>query len=260
MRTNTTLSTERMLAGIAAHSTGFAGVVQGHFDALVPNCPGWTVADLVKHVTEVHWFWTTIATERPEQPPSEDDPRRPSKLSDPRDAVNSFQLGAERLVQALRAADQEAQCWTWAPGQHTVGFITRHQVQEIAVHHWDAIAAAGGAAMAIEPDLADDAVTEFLEFSVSSEADAAPPERGSLPGSFRLRATDTGTVWQLTPGRLPATVDVEIVGAGTGASGVPQIAATAEDLLLWLYDRVALNTAAVAADVLTQFRTLSYTD
>jgi len=165
------------------------------------------------------------------------------------------------MVDVLRAADQDAVCWTWAPSQQNIAFITRHQVQEIAVHHWDAVNAIGGE-LAIEPDIADDAVREFLTFSVSSDTDTAPAERGSLPGSFQLRATDTGTIWHVHSGQKPATVAFEIAdsnGSNEGADDA-EIAATASDLLLWLYDRVSPDTSAVDADLLAQFRRLCYTD
>ena len=32
------------------------------------------------------------------------------------------------MVDVLRAADQDAVCWTWAPSQRNIAFITRHQV------------------------------------------------------------------------------------------------------------------------------------
>ena len=48
------------LAAIARHSAGLADAADGNLAAAVEHCPGWTVADLVNHVTEVQWFWATI--------------------------------------------------------------------------------------------------------------------------------------------------------------------------------------------------------
>lgn len=264
------LSSDQQLAAIAQHSAAFAEAVDGHFDAAVEHCPGWTVADLVAHVTEVQWFWATIADERPTEPPAGDDPRRPQPISDPAAALARFEAGGAQLVEVLRAADQSAPCWTWAPSQQDVGFITRHQVQEIVVHHWDAAQAAGGTAAepAIEPDVATDAVTEFLSFSVASDTDPAPADRGSLDGAFRLRATDTGTTWSIHAGQKPATVAFEpatdfetsVAGEGTGQSEQSEIAATATDLLLWLYGRVVLDTRSVDDALLGRFRRLCFTD
>jgi uncharacterized protein (TIGR03083 family) len=254
-------TTEQQLTAITQHSAGFAAAVEGHFDAPVEHCPGWAVADLVAHVTEVHWFWTTIARERPEHEPAADDPRRSQKLDDEVAALRRFRTGATAMVDVLRATDQSAQCWTWAPAQQDVSFITRHQVQEIAVHHWDA-ANAIGSRIVIDPAVAADSVTEFLTFSVSSESDAAPAGRGSLTGSFALRSADTGTVWTIHPGQKPATVAFESARPDRGdrQAGTPVVEAIAADLLLWLYGRVDLNHAAVNPALLDQFRELCFTD
>ena len=51
------------LAEIAEHSTAFYDLADGHIDAAVPSCPGWSVADLVAHLSGVHWSWATIVEE-----------------------------------------------------------------------------------------------------------------------------------------------------------------------------------------------------
>jgi hypothetical protein len=48
-------------AEIALQSTAFAAVAEGNLAAPVQHCPGWTVADLVNHLTEVQWFWALVA-------------------------------------------------------------------------------------------------------------------------------------------------------------------------------------------------------
>lgn len=245
-----TLSTFEQIAAITQHGAGFAESTRGNLQAPVEHCPGWTVADLVWHLTEVHWFWATIAEERPDSPP--DESRRPGRPDDD-GLVDAFVAGAARLVQVLRQADQSASCWTWAPRRQDVAFITRHQVQEAAVHHWDA-AHAAGQTLAIEPAVAADSVEEFLTFSVSSDADPADPAKPALDGSFALRATDTGDIWTLTDGGTPGTVAV------TGVVTTPSIEASASDLLLWLYGRVDLDTTDVPVDLLARFRDLCFTD
>ena len=246
-----TLSTDDCIAAITAHSAGFAEAVRGNLDARVEHCPDWSVADLVSHLTGVHWFWATIAEELPAEPP--DPSRRPARASDEQ-LVEGFLANAQRLADVLRGADQSAACWTWAPQQQDVAFITRHQVQEAAVHHWDAVNAAGGR-LAIEPEVAVDAVEEFLTVSVSSDADPADPPRPPLEGTFSLRAQDTGAAWTLSDGEQPGAVRLT---AGT-ADG-PTLEATGSDLLLWLYGRVDLDTSTVPADVLARFRALTFTD
>ena len=247
------LSTDRMLASISEHSAGFAETVAGHFDAVVAACPGWTVADLVSHITSVHEFWTTVALEKPLDQPDEDDSPKP--IDDPATAVRRFESGAARMIDVLRHTDQDAACWTWAPMQQDVGFITRHQVQEIAVHHWDAVDAVGGQ-LALEADIASDAISEFLTVSVSSDAATWVKDGPPLAGRFALRATDIERTWHIYGGQKPSTIAFDVSAAAEDA----EITASAGELLLWLFRRISLDTSAVDPELMAQFRRLTFTD
>ena len=246
-----TLSTFDAISAITVHSAGFADATRDHLDARVEHCPEWSVADLVWHLTEVHWFWATIVEERLDAPVPES--RRPAAVPDDQ-LVDVFVTGAARLVEVLREADQDAFCWTWAGWKQDVAFVTRHQVQEAAVHHWDAVHAAGDE-LVIDPAVAADSVDEFLAFSVASEDDPDDPPEGTLDGAFTLVATDSGDRWALSDGSRPGTVHVE-----RGGTDGPVVEASAADLLLWLYGRVELDTSAVPAELLARFRALCFTD
>jgi uncharacterized protein (TIGR03083 family) len=237
---------------IAEHCAGFAAAATGNLDADVEHCPGWTVADLAGHLVEVHWLWATIAAERLSTPP--DDARRPAAPSRER-LIDDFRAGADRMVEILRRANGEDAVWTWAPAQQNIAFIARHQVQEAAVHHWDAVHAAGGT-LAIEAPVAADSVAEFLTFSVSSDADPAEPPRPALNGRFALGCTDGDTAWVVHDGRSPGTMSFE----PSDDPGAATISATASDLLLWLYGRIELDTTPVPSDLLERFRALCFTD
>ncbi|HEY2550195.1 MAG TPA: maleylpyruvate isomerase family mycothiol-dependent enzyme [Streptosporangiaceae bacterium] len=245
------LSTADCLSAITSHSAGLAAAAEGDLDAAVRHCPGWSVADLVAHVSDVHWFWATIAAGRLAAPPDESSrpARAPRKL-----LIATLRDGADHLASVLRAADQRDRVWTWAPAQQDVAFITRHQVQEAAVHHWDAVDAAGGA-LAIEAPVAADSVEEFLTFSVSSDADPAEPARPALAGSFALRCTDADAAWTVRDGGQAGTIRLER-GAGDSLLAVT---GTASDLLLWLYGRVSLDSAVPPA-LLQRFRALTISD
>jgi uncharacterized protein (TIGR03083 family) len=247
-----TLSTFDCIAAITEHSAGFAEATRGNLDARVEHCPDWSVADLVWHLTEVHWFWSTIAAEQLSSPP--DAGRRPPRTDDA-GLGDAFKAGAVKLVEVLREADQSAPCWTWAGWQQDTAFITRHQVQEAAVHHWDAVNAAGGS-LTIEPDVAADSIDEFLHFSVASDDDPDEPTTPPLNGTLAFRADDTGDAWTLADGTRPGTARVT---SGT-TDGVPAIEASASDLILWLYRRTELDTSAVPDDLLARFRAICFTD
>ncbi len=241
-----------LVEAISRHSGGFADVAEGNLEAAVEHCPDWTVADLVWHLTDVHWFWGTIVEERLAAPP--DEARRPSRPEDD-GLVDGFRAGARRLVEVLGAADPTEHVWTWAPAQQDVAFVTRHQVQEAAVHHWDARHAAGEQ-LTIEPAVAADAIDEFLTFSLSTDADPADPPRPALDGTFVLRCADADAAWTVMDGRTPGTV-ATTRGAAPGES---ELAATASDLLLWLYGRVPAGPGALREDLVERFRALTFTD
>jgi uncharacterized protein (TIGR03083 family) len=180
------LSVDECTSAIARYSTALADAARGNLDARVEHCPDWSVADLVEHVTEVHWFWRTIAAETLDVPPDED--RRPPHAPHDR-LVDAFEAGAREIVDVLAVADQSASCWTWFPSQQDVAFITRHQVQEAMVHAWDA-ANAAGRPLDLDPTLAADCVDEFLTTSLAEEDDArSATSRRSRPRSASARPT-----------------------------------------------------------------------
>jgi uncharacterized protein (TIGR03083 family) len=247
-----TLPTAACLSAIAEHSTGVAAAARGRLDEPIEHCPDWTMADLVWHLTEVHWFWGTIVEELLTSRPEEE--RRPERPDD-QDLVRGLEAQAAHLVTVLGGADQSARCWTWAGWQQDVAFVTRHQVQEAVVHHWDAEHAVGGP-WSVTPEVAADSVDEFLHFSVASDDDPDDPVAPPLAGTLALRSTDTGHAWTLSDGARPGTARVT---PGVDA-GVPVLEATAAELLLWAYGRLPLEVSAVPEDLVARFRALCFTD
>lgn len=179
------------------------------------------MGDLVWHLTGVHRFWTTVVTELPQEPPAE--PSGHERPSDDR-LVAGMLTAMEALVASLEAADQAAPCWTWGL-EENVWFVTRHQVQEAAIHHWDALNAVGRAAeWELDDELALDAVDEFLTHSVANVRWPAP-HAAPLGGVLRLGE------WDVTDGAEPGTL-----AATRRPDRAGDLAATY--LLLWLYRRV----------------------
>lgn len=247
-----TLSTQDCLTAIGRYSELLAQAAEGHLTSRVEHCPGWDVADLVWHLRDVHWFWATIAEGPLPTPP--DESARPSRPEDEEELIPAFRDGAARLVKVLGAADPQATAWTWA-SQKDVAFIIRHQVQEAAVHAWDAVHAAGRA-VALDPVVAADAIEEFLTFSLAGEEDVASDSLPPLDGSFAIRATDTGDVWTVRDGDVPGA----IVAERGAENGVPALEASASDLLLWLYRRVELPLGDVPIELAARFHADSFTD
>jgi uncharacterized protein (TIGR03083 family) len=216
---------------IAADCAGLADAAEGNLDARVEFCPGWSVADLVRHVWDVHAFWAQIVARRLADPGDYVAPPEPSDD----DLIATFRAGATRLVEILRATDPATAVWTWAR-QHDAGFVRRHQVQEAAVHRWDAERAAGHS-FAIDRDGAVDAVDEFLTVSLS------PKPKTELTAPVALVATDAEVAWTVRPGA--GGVLTPVAGIDDDAT---QVRATASDLLLWLYRRRPAASVEVVGD------------
>ncbi len=236
-------------AEIARHSTGFAASASRDLDAKVSGCPGWDVADLVAHLTQVHWFWATIVESHLTN--EADVPAHPARAARER-LIDQFRIGAEHLVTVLRTADQSEHVWTWAPAHQNVAFITRHQVQEAAVHHWDAADAVGDE-MTIAPVVAADAIAETISVSLPSVEYPADVGTEPLGAPVILRCSDTGEAWVFTDGLVPLTLSAEPV-VGPSPAGVDELSAPAADLLLWLYRRIPLGSPTADRERLERLR------
>ncbi len=196
-------------------------------DTDVPSCPAWTLGDLVVHLGAVQRFWAAnIRAADPSRPDESggdpDDPAYPR----PADAALStwMQASTDDLIAAIDAAADDDPCWTWWGEPRTAGAVARHQVQEAAVHRWDAEAAAGTPS-ALDADVAADAIDEFLSVGIGDPL-------ADLQGSVTLTASDTGATWTV----------------GRDGGPVADIVGKASDLLLVLYRRVDDEIVTIEGD------------
>jgi uncharacterized protein (TIGR03083 family) len=232
------LDLTQQLEAITTEGNRFWDAIEAAADlqARVPSCPDWDIDDLARHLLGVHAGWTDLV-----EHPS-DDPTQAFGTSVPgadlaSDKAALVPLGREtlhRMVDVFGAADQQQPTWTWA-AQQDVAFITRHQVQEAAVHRWDAQIASGVSVDPIAPEVAADSIDEYLTLGRPAFTQGAPP----MPGSVHLHCTDVDGEWFVHPdGRVEpihAKGDVALRG---GAS----------DLLLAVYGRVSLDQLDVIGD------------
>ena len=202
----------------------------------VPSCPAWTVADLVWHLGEVHWFWATDV-ELGATSPDQVEAAKPSRPEDFGALVAWGQEQTAFLLRVLESTPDDRRVWTWAldDGDQNVGFVRRHQVQEAALHRWDLELAVSGAPQPIDPEVAADSVDEMLAITLPWGVNPDKP----LPGTAHLHATDTAGEWLVhrdgAVERAHAKGDVALRG-------------TASDLLLALYTRVPLDAVEVLGD------------
>jgi uncharacterized protein (TIGR03083 family) len=203
----------------------------------VPSTPDWTIADLVWHLGEVHWLWATdieLRASDPEQIEASK-PARPTTYADVT-AWGRSQL--DRMIKLLESTPDDVAVWTWALNEsdHTVGFIRRHQVQEVAVHRWDLQSAATNRDPdPIDAEVASDSIDEFLSISLPWGVNDKKP----LPGSVHLHCIDVAGEWFISPN---GTVE------RAHAKGDVAVRGTASDLLLALYNRINIDDLDVIGD------------
>ncbi|SDT62071.1 maleylpyruvate isomerase family mycothiol-dependent enzyme [Actinoplanes derwentensis] len=205
--------------------------------ARVPGCPDWSLTDLVAHLGAVHRFWAATVSEADDsRPPA---PERIGDREPHGDLLEWSAASTALLLAALRDAGPEDPSWAWWAGSGaplTAGAVARHQVQEAAVHAYDAQETIGRPEP-LPAAVAVDGVGEFLSVGLGSLG--AWPHRPARVGFHAVE----GPSW---------TLDLSPVGArqGPAASGEPvtRVQATASDLVLALYCRIPLSAVRVDGD------------
>jgi uncharacterized protein (TIGR03083 family) len=212
------VQTKDFLDWIARESEAFAAVLEaGDLDARVPGCPEWALRDLAGHLGRVQRFWAAVV-----RVGADTKPPRP-EIHPPADAPGLaawMRASTQDLLGALRTTDPATPAWVWWRDDRTVGAIARHQVQEAAVHRWDAQSAVGPP-QPLEQPVADDGVEEFV-WIARQLRDPAP---------LTLTLTDAGR---------------EI--AASDEPSVVTVSASASDLVLLLHGRISTDDVRVEGD------------
>ncbi|MFI7543324.1 maleylpyruvate isomerase family mycothiol-dependent enzyme [Actinoplanes sp. NPDC049599] len=222
-------------------------VTAGDTAARVPGCPDWSLRDLVAHLGAVQRWWAHVVTAGPT------DGRPPGfTAGDPAgDLLTWSAESTAALIDALRVAGPDRDCWTWwgaSEAPMTSGAVARHQVQEAAVHAWDAQETVGKPEP-IPAAVAVDTIDEMLVVTLGSLG--AWPHR---PARIALSAVE-GPTW---------LVDLTPTGARSGpaAGGEPlaTLRGSASDLVLALYTRIPLDRVEVDGDRDAVEEFLAWTD
>ncbi|MFF3877654.1 maleylpyruvate isomerase family mycothiol-dependent enzyme [Streptomyces sp. NPDC001978] len=252
----TTLEFAVLLRLIDERSTAFRAAVASapSLDVQVPTCPEWTLFDLVQHLGERRRFWAaTVAAGPAAAPPaksaSEGAPAAPRE----REALLAWLAAStQQLLDALREAGPDRGCWTWwgtSESPQTSGAVARHQVQEIAVHTYDAQITVG-APQSLPDQVALDGVDEFL--STCCATTSAWPHK---PAAVDFHATE-GRSWRLSLSadgaritRLPTPGTMPAIAAGEGPDAAAASArGTVGELVLTLYGRIPVDSLKLDGD------------
>jgi uncharacterized protein (TIGR03083 family) len=190
-------------------------------DAAVPGCPDWQVRDLVAHVGEVHRWATAIVDGALAEPKV-----APPAVPDDSELLDWFRVGHAALVEALRAAPADLDCFAFLPAPSPLAFWARRQALELAIHRSDAEAAAQ-ARSPINDALALDGMDELLNGFGARKKEFAPVAFRLAPGEsapwFVILGAAGLTASQEDPG-TPADVTV------TGSAG---------EVYRWMWNRPA---------------------
>jgi uncharacterized protein (TIGR03083 family) len=204
--------------------------------AEVPGCPGFTLAEVLRHVGSVHRVargWVRDG-ERPEQWQ-----RSPADG----DLIGFVRTGLSELLAELRRHDPADFCDTWWPADRTHGFWWRRMAHETTVHRVDVQAAAGGPVQPIDQEVALDGIDEllFLWFSHRlSELRMSSPQQGAIAVSTGDRS------WLAVFERDCCTA--RRVDEADARSADARISGDPMDVYLWSWGRLPDQSIQVSGD------------
>ena len=218
-------------------------VVEAGPEAVVPSCPGWTVADLTEHLTSLlHWVRETAprgVTDRP-------DPRVPPETRAPwPEALEGLRRELIGTIETLEALEADLPAWNWAPQPKTAAFWQRRMAHEVSVHRWDAQEAVGRA-VPVETKLAADGVMEVLDTYLPAGRRKGPTD---LHGVVHLIATDASYDWFVRlRGAGIALLDTGTILDSDDHHQQAEASGTASELLLTLWGRQPIETVLASGD------------
>ena len=179
-------------AALIAENAAFAELLRdADLSIPVPTCPDWTLEQLMRHMGRGDRWCAQIVAE---QSMDNIDPRSVPDGKPPRGGeIEWLHAGARALLDAVNRSGEQTMVWTFLGPRPAVWWV-RRRLHETAVHRADA-ALALGADFRIEPAIAADGITEFLERTVI-RANEEGPGAGDRPlgegQSLHLHATDAG--------------------------------------------------------------------
>ena len=187
----------------------------GHAEAAVSTCPGWTVTDVLAHLGSVYGH--KVAVLRLGRRPDEGEwPRLPDDASG-EEAIAFCHTALHEIAHELAVRDPAQPCWTFGEDS-TVAFWNRRMAQETAVHRVD-VQLASGSADPVDAELARDGIDEVVSVFLP---------RGGEPVPVDVRDLVSG--------------QVSVTAFGATVSGGPS------DVLLWMWGRLPDAAVSVSGD------------
>ncbi|MEV6926792.1 maleylpyruvate isomerase N-terminal domain-containing protein [Dactylosporangium sp. NPDC051485] len=211
----------RLLQCLAADYMRLRDVAGTGLTATVPSCPGWTVADVVRHVGQVYLHKAEVmhaGTWPDPWPPAEIETEEPLALLD---------RGYGALTHEFSRRGDTDPCQTWHGPDQTVKFWIRRMAQESVIHRLDAELAHHAEPAPIPADLALDGIDEILQLFVAYAAKTWPDDfiaalSGTAGHSIRIEAT--APVSPAAPPSAPVTDYGTAATASAATAGPPPAA------------------------------------
>ncbi|HEX3785090.1 MAG TPA: maleylpyruvate isomerase family mycothiol-dependent enzyme [Pseudonocardiaceae bacterium] len=209
-------------------------------DTTVPSCPEWQVRDLVRHTGNVHRWAARVVAEAYQGNAFAFRAQLLAAEVEPTDEalVDWFRSGYAGLVEALKAAPTDLDCFTFVTTSSPLEFWARRQTHETAIHRVDAELAAG-APTPVDADLAVDGIDELLTMFLALRGGALRAE-----SERTLQVSAAGRHWLVRIGPDSATVteSQEQGRADCTVSGDPGA------LYLALWNRAPWTSLTVSGD------------
>jgi uncharacterized protein (TIGR03083 family) len=242
----------RFLDCLAVDFARLRAVAPVDLTADVPTCPGWTVADLTRHVGEVYLHKTLAMREgvEPETwPPKETADEQPLALLD---------RAYAELLDEFAAHKPEDPAGSWYTPDQTVGFWIRRMAQETVIHRIDAELGTRQQVAPVPADLALDGIDELLKVfvacSVAEWGDYFTDILAASPGRTYLVRTD-GAQWRVETGP-----GLFVVHDGSGGNAVDvTVSGPPATVLRWVWNRESTDeptgvTVEGTADAIEELR------
>jgi uncharacterized protein (TIGR03083 family) len=224
---------DRLLAALETESGRVLELQPAALDVDVPWCEGWTVGDVVGHLSTVQ-RWGTALSNGPGTWV-----RRRDMEAPPAGArlLEWFADGVAPMLAAFDGTDLDVVVNTWA-GEQARRWWLRRLTHETAVHRWDTEAATTPSARPIDVDVAVDGIDELLENFLPLVHD----KFGGAGETLHLHVTDGEGEWQVTYESDDVRVERSHAEADCALRG------PASELLLVLWNRRPVEAADVEVD------------
>ena len=238
-------SPDRYLELIAGDGERLAVVAEGQLDDPVPPCPGWDVAEVVRHTGSVYHHKVACIRlgRRPEEGEWQQSPPEGADLLDwYRDALAG-------ILTELSERKPDSPAYSWYPPEQDVAFWQRRMAQESVVHRVDAESASGQVTPA-DDELAVDGIDEvldvFLRYGYSDNDVAADPDLDITRHAGRSVLVRTGPyAWHVA---VASGEPEQIVLSREGGPAQATISGEPSELLLWLWGRRPDGAVSIAGD------------